>query len=230
VRRPAPGSAGTESHPWRGISLNVYEQHMSDASVGQLQLIREITSEQLTAFPSRSIGILGIAGGNGLDLIDPTFTDAIYGFDINAEYLRACEMRYRERFGDRLRLIETRIDRCTTIKPVDLLIANLIVEYIGLGEFAEFVVANAASIGVLSCVIQRNGTAGFVSETQYAASFEPLAPISSDIEPDALGASMNRAGLKALAICEYGLPNGKSLVRQDFGRVTKDEHRGGRRS
>jgi hypothetical protein len=227
---PDPGSTGTGNHPWPRIGLEVYERHMGDPSVGQLQALRDITGEQLKAIPSRSIGILGIAGGNGLDLIDPAFTDAIYGFDINAEYLSACEMRYRERFGDRLRLVETRIDRSTTIEAVDLLIANLIVEYIGLDEFAEFVLANASSIAALSCVIQRNGTAGFVSETEYAASFEPLATISSDIEPDALEASMNRAGLKAVARYEYGLPNGKILVRQDFGRVTKGERLVGKRS
>jgi hypothetical protein len=217
LSQPDPGSPGPLNHPWQRIGLAVYERHMGDASVGQLQMLREITSEQLTAFPSRSIGVLGIAGGNGLDLIDPTLADAIYGFDINAEYLSACELRNRERFGDRLRLIETKIDRSTTIEPVDLLIANLIVEYIGLDEFAGFVAANAASIGVLSCVIQRNGSAGFASTTGYAASFEPLASISSDIEPDALQASMSRVGLKALARHEYGLPNGKSLMRQDFG-------------
>ena len=203
---------------------------MSDASVGQLQMLRQITGEQLTAFPSRSIGILGIAGGNGLDLIDPTFTDAIYGFDVNAAYLRTCAMRYGERFGNRLRLVEAEIDRFTTIEPVELLIANLVVEYIGLDEFAGFVIANAASIGVLSCVIQRNGSTAFVSETEYAASFEPLASISSDIQPDALRASLIRAGLTTLARYEYELPNGKSLVRQDFGPVTLSGPRAGRRS
>jgi hypothetical protein len=55
---------------------------MSDVRVGQLQRLREITREQLAAFPSRSIGVLGIAGGNGLDLIDPATTDAGYGYDI----------------------------------------------------------------------------------------------------------------------------------------------------
>ena len=203
---------------------------MSDASVGQLQMLRQITGEQLTAFPSRSIGILGIAGGNGLDLIDPTFTEAIYGFDVNAAYLGACATRYGERFGERLRLVEVEIDRFTTIEPVELLLANLVVEYIGLDEFVGFVIANAESIGVLSCVIQRNGSTAFVSETEYAASFEPLASISSDIQPDALRASLIRAGLTTRARYEYELPNGKSLVRQDFGRVMLSGLRAGRRS
>jgi hypothetical protein len=84
--------------------------------------------------------------------------------------------RYRDDdFRDRLHLIETRIDRSLTIERVDLLIANLVIEYIGIDEFVAFAVANAGSIGVLSCVIQRNDAEGFVSSTDYASSFEARA-------------------------------------------------------
>jgi len=67
---------------------------MSDAQVGQLQRLHDITAEQLAAYPARVIGLLGVAGGNGLDLIDPGTTDAVFGYDINADYLDACEARY----------------------------------------------------------------------------------------------------------------------------------------
>jgi hypothetical protein len=159
---------GKPEHPWREIDLDVYERHMSDARVGQLQRLHDITAEQLTCYPSRTIGVLGIAGGNGLDLVDPETTDAVYGYDINPGYLAACETRYRKALEDRLHLIETSIDRSLRIEPVDLLIANLIIEYIGTEEFVAFVAANAGSIGVLSCVTQRNDAAAFVSTTDYA--------------------------------------------------------------
>jgi hypothetical protein len=74
----------------------------------------------------------------------------------------------------------------------------------------------ARSIGVLSCVIQRNDAAGFVSSTEYASSFDALASVSSDIDPEALDSAMSDAGFVALGRCEYPLPNGKILVRQDF--------------
>jgi hypothetical protein len=117
----------TPGHPWRGIDLDVYERHRRDPRVGQLQRLRDITAEQLAAYPVRAIGVLGVAGGNGLDLIDPETTDAVYGYDINPDYLAACETRYRCTLGDRLHLIETSIDRSVQIERVDLLIANLIV-------------------------------------------------------------------------------------------------------
>jgi hypothetical protein len=203
-------------HPWRGIELTVYEGHMRDAQVGQLQRLHDITDDQLAAHPSRAIGVLGVAGGNGLDLIDPETTDAVYGYDINPDYLAACDARYRDRFGNRLHLIETNINRAVTIEPVGLLIANLIIEYVGAEEFVAFAAANIQAITVLSCVTQRNDTAGFVSSTEYTSSFDGLASVSSDIDPEALETAMSDAGFEALDRSEYPLPNGKTLVRQDF--------------
>ncbi|MQA82503.1 MAG: hypothetical protein GEV10_29260 [Streptosporangiales bacterium] len=159
---------------------------------------------------------MGIAGGNGLDLIDPETTDAVFGYDINADYLDVCKARYRDGLGARLHLIETSIDRCLTIERVDLLIANLIIEYVGAEEFVAFAAANAGSIGVLSCVIQRNEAASFVSATDYSASFDGLASVSSDVDPEMLGATMSVAGFVALGRWEHSLPNGKTLIRQDF--------------
>jgi hypothetical protein len=202
--------------PWRGIDLDVYERHMSDARVGQLQRLHEITGEQLAAYPSRAIGVLGIAGGNGLDLIDPETTDDVYGYDINPDYLDACETRYRDNLGERLHLIETSIDHSLTIERVGLLIANLIIEYVGAEQFVAFAAANVRAIGVLSCVTQRNDEESFVSSTDYASSFDALATVSSDIDPEMLASAMSDAGFVALGRCEYPLPNGKTLVRQDF--------------
>jgi len=98
-------------HPWLGIDLDVYERHPADPQVGQLQRLREITKEQLSACPARTIGVLGVAGGNGVDLVDPDAAEAVYGYDINPAYLDACASRYRDTFGDRLHLIEARVDR-----------------------------------------------------------------------------------------------------------------------
>jgi hypothetical protein len=68
-----------------------------------------------------------------------------------------------------LHLIETSIDRSLRIERVDLLIANLVIEYVGLHQFVSFAAANADSIGVLCCVVQRNDAAGFVSSTDLRA-------------------------------------------------------------
>ena len=211
AQRP-PGA----EHPWQQVALEVYEHHMSNENVGQLQRLHTITKEQITAYPARAIGVLGVAGGNGLDLINPNTTDAVYGYDINGDYLAACEARHREVLGDRLHLIETMIDRHLVIDKVDLLIANLIIEYVGTDEFAAFVAANASSIEVLSTVIQQSTDQGFVSSTEHTASFDVLASVATTIDPGALDAAMSNAGMAIVGRSDYPLPNGKPLVRQDF--------------
>jgi hypothetical protein len=178
--------------------------------------LHEITGEQLAAYPSRAIGVLGIAGGNGLDLIDPETTDAVYGYDINPDYLAACEARYREDFGDRLHLIETRVDRSVTIERVDLLIANLIIEYVGLDEFVAFAAANARSMGVLSsvdpakqrgrlrqldrpCIVVRRSRLGVIGHR------------SRDADVSDVGWRVRTAGPLRVSLAER-----QDLIRQDF--------------
>lgn len=210
---PCDGASG---HPWRGIDLDVYEAHMGDPGVRQLERLHDITREQLAAYPCAAVGVLGVAAGNGLDLIDPQTTHAVYGYDINRDYLDACAARYHPTLGDRLHLIETSINRCLRIEPVDLLIANLIIEYIGSAEFVAFAVANSASIGVLSCVVQRSESEDFVSSTDYAPAFAALASVSSDVDPEGLESALADSGFEALERYQYPLPNGKILIRQDF--------------
>ncbi|MFJ6535109.1 hypothetical protein ACIQH5_02675 [Paenarthrobacter sp. NPDC091711] len=210
-----PPVAGNE-HPWRDIDLDVYERHMSDSRVGQLQQLNLITRDQLAAYPAASVGVLGVAGGNGLDLIDPGTIDAVFGYDINAEYLAVCQLRYGPVFGDKLHLIEASVEGSLAIDRVDLLIANLIIEYVGVDGFAAFAATNAGVIGVMSCVTQSNHAAGFVSTTDYASAFDGLGSISTDVDPEDLNTAMLDAGFLALGRIAYPLPNGKTFIRQDY--------------
>lgn len=179
-----PPVEALSAHPWRSIPLEVYESHMADASVTQLQRLHRITGEKLADNPCSTIGVLGVAGGNGLDLIDADRVQAVDGYDINPDYLDACERRYRSGLGERLHLVETTVDRSLRIAPVGLLIANLIVEYVGLEEFVAFATENIRSIRVLSCVTQRSDVGSFVSATKYSSSFDALATVSTDIDAD----------------------------------------------
>ena len=210
-----------EPHPWRGIDLDVYERHMSDPRVGQLPRLHTITAEQVGSYPGRAISILGVAGGNGLDAIDPLAVDTVHGYDINPDYLAACETRYRPRFGERLHLVEATVDRTLILEPADLVIANLIIEYVGVAEFAAFASVNAPVIGTLSCVIQSSDAQNFVSATPYSASFDGLASVSSDVDPRALTSAMAEAGFQLLHISEHPWPDGKTLVRLDFQPITR---------
>lgn len=56
----------------------------------------------------------------------------------------------------------------------------------------------------------------FISSTDHTSSFEALASVSSDIDPEMLTSEMSEAAFVALDRCAYPLSNGKALVRQDF--------------
>ena len=58
------------NNPWEEISLDVYENHMSLASVNQLQTMNLIMKEQFEAYPVETAMVLGIAGGKALVRLD----------------------------------------------------------------------------------------------------------------------------------------------------------------
>jgi hypothetical protein len=203
------------TNPWQQIALDVYESHMSDEAVGQLERLRRITFDQVRDHPARTIGMLGIAGGNGLDVIDADAVDAVHGYDVNGDYLDACAARYRDVFGDRLHLSQCLVERTLIIDQADLLIANLIIEYVGVDEFVAFAALNAPRIGVLSCVTQQNRGAGIVSATAYASAFVGLDAIACEVDPQRLSSAMTSAGFEVIGTTENLLPNGKILTRRD---------------
>lgn len=77
-------------NPWTDIKLEDYENHMKSASVRQLQALERIMKSQLDCPINSSVMILGVAGGNGLNHINPDIIKSVYGVDINREYLKEC--------------------------------------------------------------------------------------------------------------------------------------------
>src|SRR5215471_2052668 len=84
----------TVSNPWLTVPLAEYEQHMASPEVGQLRFLSDLFAESLQCFQPQSVAILGIAGGNGLERIDPGVTRRIVGFDVNPDYLDVIRERF----------------------------------------------------------------------------------------------------------------------------------------
>ncbi len=81
-------------NPWLGIPLSDYEGHMNAPGVRQLNALADLFAESLLHCRPRSVAILGIAGGNGLDRVDASVTERIVGIDIHPQYLEAVRDRY----------------------------------------------------------------------------------------------------------------------------------------
>ena len=202
-------------NPWKTIRLSDYEAHMRLDTVRQLQTLNSMMREQLNAYPAESVMILGIAGGNGLEHIDPAKYAAVYAVDVNSEYLRETEARFPGLHG-RLHCICADLTAENTGLPhADLVIADLLIEYIGYANFQR--VLRQTQSAHVSCVIQINtDEAQWVSDSPYLHAFDGLDAVHCQMEEDALEAAMKAVGYSAVFRASESLPNGKALVRLDY--------------
>lgn len=187
---------------------------MSLQSVGQLQALNDIMREQFGTWAVCSAMVLGVAGGNGLEHADPAQYETVYGVDVNGAYLRETAARFAA-WGPRLQLIEADLtDENVCLPRAELLIADLLVEYIGCACFQK--VVRQVCPRYVSCVIQTDGAVGWVSDSPYLHVFDGLETVHRSIDPSALGDALRAIGYRQLSAGIRPLPNSKQLIRMDF--------------
>lgn len=202
------------NNPWRDISLEDYENHMALGSVMQLQALNEMTAAQLQGFPCESVMILGVAGGNGLEHIRKDRHKRVYGVDVNPDYLRQALLRYPE-LSEVLEgiCLDLRGD-VSALPHTELLIANLLVEYIGYESFGRAV--RQVNPRCVCCGIQINTEDGWVSDSPYLHVFDSLDRVHTQMEESTLALKMKELSYSLLSTRDYPLPNGKKLVNLTF--------------
>lgn len=202
------------ANPWEKIELSDYENHMSLKSVYQLQVLNQMMGEQFEAYDMDTIMILGIAGGNGLEHIDKNKIKKVYGVDVNQEFLAECKKRY-ESLGDVLETIRADLsDENLQLPCAGLLVANLLVEYIGYECFQRIV--GLVKPLYVSCIIQINTGESFVSDSPYVHAFDCLEEVHHQMEEKSLTDCMSQIGYGLKQTTEQFLPNGKKFVRLDY--------------
>ncbi len=206
-------------NPWEKIELSDYENHMSLESVYQLQVLNQMMGEQFEAYDIDTIMILGIAGGNGLEHIDKSKIKKVYGVDVNQDFLTECKKRY-EALGDVLETIRADLaDANLQLPHSGLLVANLLVEYIGYECFQR--VVGLVKPLYVSCIIQINTGESFVSDSPYIHAFDCLEEVHHQMDEKSLTDCMSRIGYELKHTSEQLLPNGKKFVRLDFDGETE---------
>lgn len=201
-------------NPWEEISLTDYENHMKLDSVMQLQAMNEMMKGQFDTYPISSVMILGIAGGNGLEHIRKDRFEKIYGVDINSSYLQEAAKRYPELDGLLECLCINLIDETDKLPKADMVIANLLIEYIGYECFQNAI--KQANPKYVSCIIQINMDDSWVSDSPYLHVFDRLERVHHQMDEQALEKAMLEIGYHAIRTLEHMLPNGKKLVQIDF--------------
>ena len=201
-------------NPWEEISLSDYENHMKLSSVMQLQSLNQMMKQQFNTYPVTSIMILGIAGGNGLEHIDKNKFQKVYGIDINREYLTTVKERYSD-ISSILECIQLNlIQDADKLPTAELLVADLLVEYIGYECFQEII--EQVQPKYVSCIIQINVDGSWVSNSPYIHIFDNLDKVHHQIEDDSLIQVLRGMGYKLITQTENPLPNGKKLIQLDF--------------
>ncbi len=204
--------------PWLDIPLSDYEGHMSADSVAQLSVLGSLFAEVLAECRPESVAILGVAGGNGLEHVDPLVTRRVVGVDLNRSYLEAV----RRRHGVRLHLELHRLDLATEkleLEPVHLVHAALIFEHAGTDRCLENAIALVAPDGALSVVLQLPGSAPDVAATPFL-SIQTLARNFSIIDPGAFTSLLETRGFRLRAQTTRPLPGGKAFWMGIFRRTS----------
>lgn len=202
-------------NPWKGISLSDYENHMSLDSVRQLQSLNQIMKAQLNDYDIHTVMILGVAGGNGLEHVNPGKYQKVYGVDINETYLEAVSERYRN-LSETLECCNLDIiHEAERLPKAELVIANLLIEYVGYEAFTKAIVNIEPKY--VSCVIQINESREeWVSDSPYIHAFDGLDSVHCQMEENELTKAMQNIGFELIQKTVDSLPNGKSLVRLDY--------------
>jgi methyltransferase family protein len=198
------------ANPWLSIPLADYEGHMGAAHVGQLDGLAELFKRALDVCMPKSVAVLGVAGGNGLEQIDPRITKRTIGLDINPRYLEVV----RQRYGGWLPGLELCCadlgDLPGNLAPVELVHAALIFEHTGLGRCLESALSLVAPGGRLSAVLQLLSDAPDVTPSSYA-SMQTLQEDFTLIDLAEFDRQLQEKGFRLLEQEQRSLPSGKAL-------------------
>jgi hypothetical protein len=169
---------------------------------------------QFNQYPIKTVIIFGIAGGNGLEHIDVNKIEKIYGIDINQKYLEECTKRY----PNLKNILECLcLDLCSTniiIPHAEMVIANLLIEYIGYKYFQNAIYNIRPKY--VSCIIQINNGNNFISDSPYIHVFNNLNNVHHQIQEYELSNVLKNIGYSLILKAEQELPNGKKLLQLDF--------------
>jgi hypothetical protein len=205
-------------NPWLDIPLADYEGHMVLPHVAQASLLADLFGALLRELQPESVAVLGCAGGNGLDRIDPAATSRVVGVDINPHYVEAMRDRHQGRFA-RLEAICADVERRRCLyEPVALAWAALLFEYVDPFATINRIAPLVGPEGVLATVVQEpSDTVSFVTPSPYA-SLAALSSAHRHVAPARLAALAAGQGLYEMRRQRVSSAGGKGFVLQVFRR------------
>jgi hypothetical protein len=185
-------------NPWLDIPLADYEGHMASPAIGQAPLLADIFAEVLGAWSPESVAVLGCAGGNGFERIDPETTRRLVGIDLNPDYLEQA----RARFQGRIAGLELHAGDLQTadfgFAPVDLVFAALVFEYVDAAAALPRIRSMLRRDGLLVTIVQLAGRGiPEIGPSPYPG-LASLASIMHLVPPETLRSAAARHGFRQI--------------------------------
>ena len=210
------------TNPWLEIPLADYEGHMALPEVAQATLLGDIFERILHEHAPPSVAILGCAGGNGFDRIDPQVTTRVVGIDINPLYVATARERFHSRVPGLLLIVADLQQDDVNIAPVDVVFAALLFEYVETDAVLASVVRLLKSGGFLTTVVQLpSADAPTVTPSPFA-SLQSLSPYLRLLSPETLRERAATHGLTQVESRPVASLVGKSFQVQKFVKETPE--------
>ena len=208
------------SNPWLNIPLADYEGHMSLPTVGQAQMIADQFDRALKRGAPASVAVIGCAGGNGLDRIEPGTVERVVAVDLNPDYIEWTRARHARRLRGLEVLCADVQSETLTYGPVDFTYAALLFEYVDVPSTLKTLARNSRPSAVLTTVLQLpHSTMPAVSSSPYG-SLVSLATVMTLVAPESLSRAAAEVGFAAAGSHMIELKSGKRFCVQNFTRAT----------
>jgi SAM-dependent methyltransferase len=198
-------------NPWLDIPLSDYEAHMALPQVAQARMLSDQFASLLAEQQPRSVAVIGCAGGNGFERIDPQRTERVVGIDLNPNYIDVVRGRYQHVFRS-LELICIDIESSSLpFDPVELIFAGLIFEYVDAGVVLPKLRDQLQPRGVLAALVQlpARGSAA-ITRTRFS-SLEKLATLIRLLPPEQLIGEARNAALRLESAVRIDPSTGKQF-------------------
>lgn len=189
---------------------------MAHPGVGQAAVLADLLEQALLRRAPASIAIIGCAGGNGFERINPEVTTKVVGVDLNPQYLHAARARHARRLPN-LELICADVQsQSLNYGPVDFTYAALLFEYVDVSSALKTLQRTTRPGGTLTAVLQLPHAAmPSVSPSPYR-SLEDLSSHLSLVSPEDLRSAALSIGFTPGMAATADLASGKQFHVQDF--------------
>jgi hypothetical protein len=198
-------------HPWLEIPLSDYEAHMVLRSVGQSQLLAMTLQRVISTFLPKSLAVLGSAGGNGLELVDPEVVRRVVALDFNPDYLAVCTDRHASSFVQYEPILHDLKQGPPSFEPVECVFAGLVLEYIDPELFYTYLPTLVTNDGVFATLLQLPApNIPEVSNSPFR-SLRKLQTVFSFVNTKQMNKALRMNGYSHLESEHIDLPSGKSF-------------------